>query len=82
MVMLIPDWKRVVKHAWSFRLILLAGALSGVEFIMPLIEDWINKHDLIPRGLFGLFAFVVTMSAAVARLCAQPKMHRSERDET
>ena len=78
--MLIPDWKRVLKYAWSVRLILLAGLLSGMEILIPFMEDWINKHDVIPRGAFAFFAFVITMAAVVARLYAQPKMYRSGKD--
>lgn len=78
--MLIPDWKRVLKKAWSIRLMLLAGLLSGLEMLLPFAEDWLHAHDVIPKGAFAFFAFVITMAAVVARLYAQPKMYRSAKD--
>jgi hypothetical protein len=62
---LIPDWKIVLKKAWSVRLMLLAGVLSAVEVVLPLFA-----YDL-PRGVFAALSGVVVMSAFVARLMAQ-----------
>jgi hypothetical protein len=78
--MLIPDWKRVLKKAWSIKLMLLAGLLSGLEILLPFAEDWLNQHDVIPRWALAFFAFVITAAAVVARLFAQPKMYRSDED--
>ncbi len=65
---LIPDWKRVLRKAWSVRLALLAAALGGVEIALPLF------YDAIPRNVFLGLSVLVTMGACVARLVAQPKM--------
>jgi hypothetical protein len=35
---LASDWKRVLRHAWSVRLIVIAGILSGIEAVLPLID--------------------------------------------
>lgn len=67
---LLPDWQRILKKAWSIRLTLLAGAFSAAEVILPLFMD------VLPRHLFVVLAFVAIIGAAVARLVAQPEMHR------
>ena len=67
---LLPDWQRILKQAWSIRLTLLAGLFSAAEVILPLFVD------VLPRHLFVTLAFVAIVGAAVARLVAQPEMHR------
>lgn len=69
---LIPDWRKVLRKAWSVRLALLAAALGGVEIALPLFSD------AVPRHVFLGLSVLVTMGAAVARIVAQPKM-RGER---
>lgn len=66
--MIIPEWKRVLRHAWSVRLALLAGFFSGVEGVLPLFTD------KFPRGLFALLSMFFGMASAVARLILQKKM--------
>ena len=67
---LLPDWRRILKKAWSIRLTLLAGIFSAAEVILPFFID------VLPRHLFVVLAFVAIVGAAVARLVAQPEMHR------
>lgn len=67
---LLPDWPRILKQAWSIRLTVLAGLFSAAEVILPLFID------VLPRHLFVVLAFVAIVGAAVARLVAQPEMHR------
>jgi hypothetical protein len=64
---LIDDWRRVIKRAWSIRLLIVAGILSGIEVALPVIDGWIT----IPRGLFASLSFVVVAAAFVARIVAQ-----------
>ena len=68
MLKLEEEWRHIVKKAWSFRLLLAAGILSGIEIILPMFET------SFPRGVFAAISFVVTCSALVARVVAQPKM--------
>lgn len=64
---LIPDWKRVLRRAWSIRLMLLAGLLSGLEAILPIVMDALPW----PRWLAStVISFVVGLSF-VTRLLAQ-----------
>lgn len=59
------DWRYILRKAWSIRLILLAGVLSGLEVILPM---FVNS---LPHNVFGALAFFVTALAFVARLVAQ-----------
>ncbi len=64
----IPDWRTVLRKAWSLRLMVLAGALSAVEVALPFFQP-----DL-PRGWFALFSGLTVGGAFVARLVAQRNM--------
>jgi hypothetical protein len=65
---LLPEWKETLKKAWSVRLIVLAGLLSGCEVILPMYSE------SIPRGLFAILTIVVAIGAMVARVTVQKKM--------
>ena len=62
---LYENWKEIVRRSWSLRFIILAGALSGLEMILPFYSDE------IPRNLFAVLSFVAVSAAFVARLVAQ-----------
>lgn len=61
------DWRRVLRYAWSVRLMIVAALLTAVEAILPLFSD------LIPTGLFAILTFVVVGAALIARFVAQPR---------
>jgi len=63
---LLPNWREVLRKAWSIRLILLAGLLSGLEVVLPFLGEL-----PIPSGAFAALSMVVTMAAFVARIVAQ-----------
>lgn len=62
---LAPDWRRILRRAWSIRLMLLAGLLSGAEVVLPLFVD------ALPRNLFAGLSLLTIGGAFVARLVAQ-----------
>ena len=66
---LVADWRRVLKRAWSIRLMLLAGLLSGLEVILSL-PDIADRLDW-PQGILAAASGLVTAAAFVARLLAQ-----------
>lgn len=70
---LVENWSLLLRRAWSMRLMLLAGALSGAEVIFPLV-----CADVLPRGAFAVLSFAMTASAMVARLVAQNGVHREQ----
>ena len=68
---LIRDWRRVLKRAWSLRLIVLATIFSGLEVAVQFLQD--DFEPLFPRGVFAIIAGLVSIAAFVARLMAQKK---------
>lgn len=67
---LLPDWKKIARRAWSFRLAIIAALLSGAEVVLPLFID------VLPRNLFASLSFVSVVGAALARVVSQPRMHQ------
>lgn len=64
---LLPNWRSVLSRAWSVRLMLLAGLLSGGEVAMPYLEALVD----LPPGVFAALSGVVTACALLARIVAQ-----------
>lgn len=64
---LVPNWREVLRYAWSIRLLILAGVLSGVEVALPLLQDLLPIH----RGLFAGLSALTVCGAFVARFIAQ-----------
>lgn len=62
------DWKKIVKRAWSVRLMFVATLLGCVETLLPYFSD------SFPRGIFAGLTVLVSLAALVARLVAQPEM--------
>lgn len=65
---LIQHWRKLAPRLWSFRLAILSAILSAIEFALPFLPPL-----PIPPRTFAALAFVVSVSAAIARLVAQPK---------
>jgi len=65
MMHLYPNWREIARRAWSIRLLVLAGILSGLEVILPFFSE-----D-IPRNLFAVLSFIAVSAAFVARLVVQ-----------
>jgi hypothetical protein len=63
-----PDWKQILRKAWSVRLIILAGLFSGLEVVVPLFSD------AIPRNMFALLSGISTAGALIARVMMQRNM--------
>lgn len=62
---LYPNWKEILRKAWSIRFLVLAGILSGVEIILPMFADQ------FPRNVFASLSFIFVAAAFVSRLVAQ-----------
>ena len=67
--MLSKDWKDILKKAWSIRLMILAGVLSGIEVVLPFFSE------ALPRGIFAVMSLLATSGAFVSRLLAQRNMN-------
>lgn len=71
MLRLLPDWRRILRKAWSIRLIGIAALLTGAESVFSAFgTDW------IPVPVWGrmLLIFLVMMGAFCFRLVAQNSM--------
>jgi hypothetical protein len=66
--MLVPNWKKVVRHAWSFRLNVIAGIFSFLEFMLWIIPDWFPD---IPRGPFAMVSFAVIVVSNIMKVISQ-----------
>lgn len=62
---LYDNWREILRKAWSIRLMLLAGVLSGVEVALPFFSH------AMPRGVFAALSGITVAAAFVARLVAQ-----------
>ena len=67
MITLHINWKEILTKAWSVRLIVLAGLLSGAEAVLPMFES------SFPKGIFAALSGFVSAGALLARVVAQPK---------
>lgn len=62
---LVPNWRAVLKRAWSIRLMILAGLLSGIEVALPFfVDEW-------PRGIAAGASLFVTFAALISRVVVQ-----------
>jgi hypothetical protein len=59
------NWKTILKKAWSIRLMVLAGLLTGCEAILPLYQE------AIPRGVFSVLSMVAITGGLISRIVAQ-----------
>ncbi|MGZ2430356.1 hypothetical protein GGI64_006263 [Rhizobium leguminosarum] len=71
---LASDWKRVLQRAWSIRLMLIAGLLSGLEVAMPYLDGYVD----IPPRLFAALSGLTVAAAFVARIIAQKGMSNAD----
>lgn len=69
---LITNWRQIVRKAWSFRLMFLAGLFTTAEAILPMFVD------SIPRGLFSAFTGLAITGGMVARVVAQKEFKDAE----
>lgn len=64
---LIRNWKKIALGAWSSRLMVLAGLLTGLEAALPLLGGLLP----IPPGLFAVASFLTCGGAFIARIVVQ-----------
>lgn len=68
------DWKEILRKAWSIKLILIASFFSGLEVLLPFVQEFLPIH----RGVFGFISFVTTIGAVVTRLLVQKDMEKHD----
>jgi uncharacterized membrane protein YtjA (UPF0391 family) len=63
---LIPEWRDVVKKAWSMRFMIIAGIASAVELIVALYFQ-----SIVPKGIFIVISLIATALGMFSRVVAQ-----------
>lgn len=63
-----PDWKVILKGAWSVRFWVLAIVLQGLEYLLPLVQD------NVPTSTFALLSFLAMIAGLISRFIFQPKL--------
>jgi len=64
---ILNNWRDILVHAWSVRLMALAAALTGLEVATPYLSGLVP----IPTGLFAALSGLCSAAALVARVIAQ-----------
>lgn len=59
---LLPDWKQLIKKAWSLRLIALSGLCIGVDAALPFLAPaHPSRAFSAMAGAFACFAFLARL---------------------
>jgi hypothetical protein len=58
------EWRWIVGHSWSFRLLIAAATLSGAQAALPLFMD----HPPLPRKIFAVVVFLIVSLAMILNL--------------
>ncbi len=68
---LVPNWRRVLRYAWSVRILALAAIFSGLEVALPFVDAQLPISDRAR----ALVYFVITVTALILRFVAQPAVN-------
>lgn len=63
-----PDWKIILKGAWSIRFWAVAIILQGIELLIPYYAE------NLPQGLFSILSLMAMIGGMYARFIIQPKL--------
>ena len=74
---LAPNWKRILKHAWSIRMLALVVVVNGADTAWQYFDGYFP----LSKVWFGIVAFGLSMGAIYARIVYQPKLHEGTHDE-
>lgn len=62
---LAPDWKKILRKAWSVKLVVISALFTAAEVVVPLF------YDQLPRNMFALLSGVTAAGALIARVIMQ-----------
>jgi hypothetical protein len=71
-----PNWRNILRYAWSVRLILAAGVMAGAEAMLLVLQPVIN----LPMLALAILSGALTFGALVARLLAQKELADGQRN--
>lgn len=69
-MLLHDNWKAILRHAWTVRLLVIAGVLSGLEVALPVVADYLP----FPPYVVAVLLFIVVVAAFIARFIAQKEL--------
>jgi ABC-type Mn2+/Zn2+ transport system permease subunit len=69
---LVEEWDWIVRKAWSVKLIIIAGILSGIEVALGVLSAY-QVQTPIPAGTFAVLSGLVSFAALIARFVAQSR---------
>lgn len=72
----VANWRLVLRHAWSVRLMIIAALLSGAEVTIQVVIAF-GVATPIPSSVLAGFAGLTTIAAFIARFVAQEKLGAS-----
>jgi hypothetical protein len=75
-ILLVEDWRRVLRHAWSVRLLVLSFVFDGLEFALPMFMD----NPPIERGRFFALAVAVKVLALAFKFISQKEFRANGAD--
>ena len=62
---LYPNWKEIMRKAWSIRLAMLATVFSLLQVVIPIYAD------VLPRDTFAILTAISTVGVILARIVWQ-----------
>lgn len=77
---LVPNWRDVLRHAWSVRLQVISIILCSFEAVLPYLDGLVPLRP----GAFALLILVVNLASTAARIIAQrfgPKLPEVDHHE-
>jgi hypothetical protein len=75
MRILAPNWRSILKHAWSIRFIAVVAMLTGLDACFPFLDGLLP----IPRWAFAALTCLISTAAIASRLLYQPKLWLGEK---
>lgn len=72
--MLVPNWRAVLKHAWSVRLMVLSLLFIMLEPIYTFVAaTWVARNIYIQLGM-SVITGLLTIAAIISRIYVQQKV--------
>jgi hypothetical protein len=75
---LLPDWRRIVRKAWSVKAMILTALFAGGEIALPLLHQSIAEDF---QGWCALAAGLCAMGSVILRIMPQAELHESDKPE-
>jgi len=64
-----PEWRKLLRYAWTVRIALMWGAVSGLWVALPAFQDTVDPV------LFAVACMAVSVVIVIARITKQPGLN-------